>query len=263
MKTKFKITNIKIFITVVTCIIALLLSINFLSNSLVTPVINDLTNSKPIYAIDTNEKKIALTFDAAWGDQYTQEILNILAQYDIKCTFFVVGFWIEKYPEQVKAIELAGHEIGNHSNSHKHMTKLSNEQIMIDLDIAWNKINTLAPQAAVKLFRFPFGDYDGRTTNILQEIGYMPIQWDVDSLDWKNYGSEDIINRVVSKAKTGSIVLFHNNADYTTKALPVIIEKLLNKGYELVKVSDIILDEPWTIDHMGKQKQTIIKENTQ
>ncbi len=88
-----------------------------------------------------------------------------------------------------------------------------------------------------------------------RELGYQVIQWDVDSLDYKDYGADSIIKLVTSKVKNGSIVLFHNNATYTKDALPVIIENLQSQGYKIVPISELIYKENYFIDHTGKQKE--------
>jgi len=209
----------------------------------------------PIYSVDTQEKKIAISFDAAWGDEYTEELLKIMEDRGIKCTFFLVGFWVDAHPDKVKKIAEAGHEIGNHSTNHPHMTKLNKEQIRMEIETTQKKIEELAGDRAVKLFRPPFGDYNDTLISTCHEIGFYPIQWDVDSLDWKEYGVEHMYRQVTSKVRNGSIVLFHNNAKYTTKALPLILDHLLKEGYEFVPISELIYKEDYYIDHTGRQKK--------
>ena len=207
----------------------------------------------PIYCVDTEEKKIAISFDAAWGSDLTPELLNILKQYNVKTTFFLVAFWVDKYPEMVKRIDEEGHEIGNHSAKHPKMSQLSKEQITEELTITSNKIEKITGKK-VSLFRPPFGDYNNTLMKTANELGYYVIQWDVDSLDYKDYGCSAIIDRVISKVNNGSIVLFHNNATYTKDALPIILEKLKEKGYSIVPVSELIYKDNYYIDHTGKQK---------
>ncbi|MPW24695.1 polysaccharide deacetylase family sporulation protein PdaB [Alkalibaculum sp. M08DMB] len=213
----------------------------------------------PIYSVETEEKVVAVSFDAAWGDEYTQEILDILENEEIKTTFFLVSLWIDKYPDQVKAIVKAGHEIGNHSNSHPDMAKLDKDKIAEELKLTNDKIFEFTNKDTV-LFRPPFGSYSDDVIKIAQEQGCFTIQWDVDSLDWKNEGKEQIINRVVSNIRPGSIVLFHNNAEYTTAALPTIIKELKDQGYEIVPISELIYKENYTIDHTGRQLSNTTKK---
>ncbi|SHJ68923.1 polysaccharide deacetylase family sporulation protein PdaB [Paramaledivibacter caminithermalis] len=208
----------------------------------------------PIYCVDTEEKKIAISFDAAWGDRYTQGILDILDKYNIKSTFFLVGFWVDRYPDMVREINKRGHDIGNHSSTHPHMSKLSKEQIVKELNQTGDKINNLTGEKPY-LFRPPFGDYNNNLIKTAKECGYYTIQWDVDSLDWKELGVEPVVDRVTRNVKNGSIVLFHNNAKYILDFLPLIIEKLQKEGYQIVPISEIIMKDNYYIDHTGKQKK--------
>lgn len=136
----------------------------------------------PIYSVDTQEKKVAISFDAAWGDEHTQSILDTLDQYNIKATFFLVGFWVDKYPKDVEAIFLKGHEIGNHSSTHPNMSQISKEQIQKELDTTSQKIEAIISQKPT-LFRPPFGGYNNTLIETAEELGYQTIQWDVDPVD--------------------------------------------------------------------------------
>ena len=145
----------------------------------------------PIYSVGTNEKKLAISFDAAWGDEYTLQILDILDKYNVKSTFFLVGFWADKYPDHVKEIYKRGHDVGNHSTNHPYMTKLSNEEMAKELNVTNDKIKELIKEKPI-LFRPPFGDYNDTVLNVCKDNGYYAIQWDVDSLDWKELGVQPI-----------------------------------------------------------------------
>lgn len=207
----------------------------------------------PIYCVQTDEKKIALSFDAAWGNDDTATLIDILARYNAKATFFVVGEWVDKYPESVKQLADAGHQVQNHSNNHPHMTKLSDEQMLSQLENCNNKIEAITG-ARPTLFRAPYGDYDNRVISTTESYGMKVIQWDVDSLDWKDSATADsIAQRVISKVKPGSIVLFHNDADHTPEALPLILDTLSKQGYSFEFVSDLIYKDNYQIDHTGMQ----------
>ncbi len=206
----------------------------------------------PIYSVETEDKKVALTFDAAWGDNYTLGILDILDKHNIKGTFFLVGFWVDEHPDHVKEIAKRGHEIGNHSTNHPYMSQLSDDEIIKELEITSDKIEDLTGKRPT-LFRPPFGDYDDRVINLCREKGYYVIQWDVDSLDWKELGVQPVVDRVTRNVRNGSIVLFHNNAKYILEFLPVIIERLKAEGYEFVTVSDLIYKDDFHIDNTGRQ----------
>ncbi|WP_066504433.1 polysaccharide deacetylase family sporulation protein PdaB [Abyssisolibacter fermentans] len=206
----------------------------------------------PIYCVDKKEKKIAISFDAAWGAEHTLDILDTLDKYNVKTTFFLVKFWAEKYPEMVKEIHKRGHEIGNHSSTHPHMSKLSKEQIIKELKGTENVVKKLTGQKTV-VFRPPFGDYNDRLIKTCRELGYYVIQWDVDSLDWKSYGVQPVVDKVTRNVKNGSIVLFHNNSKYVSEFLPLVIQKLQEQGYEIVPVSELIHKGDFRIDSTGKQ----------
>ncbi|SEF71444.1 polysaccharide deacetylase family sporulation protein PdaB/delta-lactam-biosynthetic de-N-acetylase,TIGR02884 [Caloramator fervidus] len=207
----------------------------------------------PIYCVETNEKKVALTFDAAWGDEYTDEILDILEKNNAKATFFLVGAWVDKYPDKVKKIYQKGHEIGNHSTTHPHFSQISPQKMKEEILKTSDKIKRITGKGTT-LFRPPFGDYNSLVVKTVKETGHYCIQWDVDSIDWKDPGEEVIYNRVVSKVTNGSIVLFHNYAKQTPKVLDRIIKDLKAKGFEFVTVSELIYKDNYYIDHTGKQR---------
>lgn len=208
----------------------------------------------PIYCVekDENDRRVAFSFDAAWGNEDTETLIEILGKYNIKATFFVVGGWVDKYPESVKALSDAGHEIMNHSDTHPHMTGLSAEEIKKEVESCDEKIKSITGKTPT-LFRAPYGDYDDKVVSTLRELNHYTIQWDVDSLDWKELPAEEITQRVVEKVCPGSIVLFHNAAVNTPEALPQIIEKLQSDGYSIVPISELILTEDYHIDVTGKQ----------
>ena len=207
----------------------------------------------PIYCVETEKKQIAISFDAAWGYDDTEELINILAEYDVPATFFVVGAWVDKYPESVKQLHDAGHKIANHSNSHPYMTKLSTAQMSAELSACNQKIKSITGYEPT-LFRPPYGDYSNAVINAVESAKMFTIQWDVDSLDWKdNATPESICKRVTSKVKNGSIVLFHNDATHTPAALPMILSTLQKEGYEFVFIEDLILKENYEILHDGTQ----------
>ncbi|MBR7071009.1 MAG: polysaccharide deacetylase family protein [Clostridia bacterium] len=209
----------------------------------------------PIYCVDCEKKQIAISFDAAWGNDDTQTLIDILKEYEVPATFFVVGAWVDKYPESVKALHEAGHQIQNHSNTHPYMTQLSKDQMCNELADCNKKIEAITGITPT-LFRPPYGDYDNSVIEAIESMKMYPIQWSVDSLDWKdNATAESICNRVVSKCENGSIILCHNDAEHTPEALPHILKSLKEKGFEFVFISDLILKDKYTIDHSGKQIQ--------
>jgi peptidoglycan/xylan/chitin deacetylase (PgdA/CDA1 family) len=138
----------------------------------------------PIYCVDTNKKQVALSFDAAWGNEDTAQILKVLKDNDVKVTFFMTGGWIERYPEDVKAIYKAGHDLGNHSENHKQMSTLSSAECEEELKKAHDKIYKLTGEK-MNLFRPPYGDYNNTVLDVAKSMGYHTVQWDIDILDIK------------------------------------------------------------------------------
>lgn len=206
----------------------------------------------PIYEVNTQTKKLAISFDATWGTDLTDEILAILAQYDLKTTFFLAGQWVDKYPQYVINIAEAGHEIGNHSYSHPHMNSLSFDGVVTELAKNQAMINDLTDQRSF-LFRPPFGEYNNTVIEAADSLGYYTIQWSIDSLDWQNTTADQIYNRVMKDIGSGDIVLFHNAATGTPAALKRIIPDLLDQDYEIVPVSELIHRENYYIDNNGVQ----------
>ena len=178
----------------------------------------------PVYSVEREDKVVSISFDCAWGVDYTDEILNALKVSNVRATWFMVEFWTEKYEDYVKKINSAGHEIGTHSSTQ------------------------------VELFRPPYGDYDDELIKTASELGYYSIQWDVDSLDWKDLSATDIAMRVINNVKNGSIILMHNNGLHTAEAVPIILETLKNKGFTFVPIGELIYRENYSIDGTGRQQ---------
>jgi len=159
---------------------------------------------------------------------------------------------VDKYPESVKALSEAGHEVMNHSDDHAHFSKLSADRIILNIETCNDKIESVTGIRPT-LFRPPYGEYDDNVISTISSMKMQTIQWDVDSLDWKDLSAADISKRVLSGVSSGSIVLFHNAAKHTPEALPSIIESLLSKGYSIIPVSELILQGEFTMDHTGRQ----------
>lgn len=210
----------------------------------------------PIYCVQRDQKMVSLSFDAAWGNEDTQQLIDILGKYGVSATFFVVGEWVDKYPESVLALHEAGHEVMNHSDDHAHFTKLSQTEMQQNINACNDKIEAVTGVRPT-LFRPPYGEYDDHVVLATRALGMEPIQWDVDSLDWKDLSAADITQRVTGKVQSGSIVLFHNAAKHTPEALSGILDYLLQEGYTVVPISQLILPGEhgvdYTIDHTGRQ----------
>lgn len=210
------------------------------------------TRKIPVYGVETDKKVIALTFDAAWGADKTQGILDVMEQYGAKGTFFLVGFWIDKYEKETKAIAEAGFDIGNHSRNHLNMPKLSDNEIKNEIEYVNDRVCDLTGKKP-KYFRAPFGDYSNKLMTSLEELNMVGVQWSIDSLDWKGLSAKQIYERVVPKAKSGDIVLFHNNSDHVLDALPLVLSALKGQGFEFVTLSQLVHTEGYTIDSNGIQ----------
>lgn len=208
----------------------------------------------PIYSVDTDEKKISISFDAAWGAEDFPKIMEILDKHNIKTTFFMTGDWVEKYPECVKTLVEKGHDLGNHSASHPDMTKLSKKAQKEQILNVHNAVKELTGYE-MELFRPPYGAYNNDVIQTCYEVGYFPIQWSVDSLDWKDLSASEIINKVCNHKAldNGAIILCHNGAKHTAEALDEMLTNLKEQGYEIVPISELILRENYHMDVTGKQ----------
>jgi polysaccharide deacetylase family sporulation protein PdaB len=207
----------------------------------------------PIYSVDTDGKKCAITFDCAWGDQDIPEILDILDKYQAKATFFIVGLWAEKYPNTVKLIAQRGHTVANHGYSHAHMAQIPESKIEEEILRCTEVLKNLTG-CEITLFRPPYGEYNASTIKVAKRLGYQTIQWDVDSLDWKkNLSAEDIYKRVTQKVNTGSIILFHNDTLHTAKILPDILKNLTENGYSCVSVEELLIKGNYRVRYDGRQ----------
>ena len=207
----------------------------------------------PVYSVDNaDEKTIAISFDAAWGADKTKKIVDLLKERNLKATFFLVGFWVDAYKEEVAYIADNGMEIGNHSKNHLHMNSLDAAKTKEEIEYVNQAVRNLTGVSPV-VFRAPFGEYDDQLISCVEDLGMLPIQWDVDSLDWKGISGNEIVKRVVSKVKSGSIIICHNNSDHILDALPTILDELTQKGYKFVTVGELVYHDNYTIDAQGVQ----------
>lgn len=206
----------------------------------------------PVYSVATEEKQVAISFDAAWGADKTEDILALLKEYEVNATFFLVGFWVDKFPEKVKAIDEAGVEIGTHSNTHPDMVKLDASAMRSELTTSIDKIKNITGKE-ITLFRPPFGSYNNTLINVCEELNLIPIQWDVDSLDWKGLSGGEIAKRVVPRVKNGSIILMHNNADNVLEGARLVLDQLKMQGYKITSIGDLVYRDNYTIDRNGVQ----------
>lgn len=206
----------------------------------------------PIYCVQTEEPVISVTFDCAWTADDIPYIIKTLDKYDCKATFFVVGTWAEEYPEAVKMLYEAGHEIAGHSYNHAHYNTLSCQELISDMEKCDAVINSVTG-SVVPIFRAPYGEYNDTVVSAANASGRTLIQWDVDSLDWKSLTESEMMTRIMPKVQNGSILLFHNGTKYTAGALDGILNALSDKGFSFKPVTELLCNGSYTIDHTGKQ----------
>ncbi len=250
-------SNASLFVKVGIVVLSIIMIIGFgikLIPGAVTVTTLSTRNSLPIHSVDCEEARVSLSFDVAWESDDIPRILDILEQHGIKATFFLTGEWAREYPEEVKVIAAAGHDLGNHSEKHREMTRLSKEECIREVMNTHETVKKLT-EVDMKLFRAPYGAYDNTLIGIARECGYDTIQWNIDSLDWKDYGVDSIIRTVIDNEglENGSIILMHSGGKYTTEALEAVITGLQDKGYELVPVSQLIFTGEYTVDQTGRQ----------
>lgn len=195
-------------------------------------------HNQPIYQGSGRYKEMALTVNVFWGEEYIPRMLEILNQNNVKATFFLGGAWVKKYPEMAARIAAEGHEIGSHGYSHPHPDQLSKHENLRDIQKAEDEIYR-ATGIRPKLFAPPYGERGPAVLKAADEASYTTVLWSVDTVDWQLPEPQAIVQRVVSRAHNGAIVLMHPTAP-TVKALPEIIERLKKDGYQLVNVSKIL-----------------------
>lgn len=217
-------------------------------------VIQTSANEKmlPIYNVETKESKVAFTMNCAWSAEDIDKILEVLEKNNTKITFFMVGEWIDKYPEAVKKIYEAGHEIGTHSNTHPHVNQLSAEKNLEEITLSVGKIEKITGNKT-NLYRTPYGEYNDIVIKTAQENGYYTIQWSLDTLDYEGLTGEQMWDRIKDKLGNGDIILSHTGTRHTAESLDMLINNIKLKGYEIVKVSDLIYKENYIINNNGKQ----------
>lgn len=207
----------------------------------------------PIYAVDTQEKKLAFTINCAWNADDIDKILETLKQNEVKVTFFVVGDWVTKYPDAVKKINEAGHEIGNHSNTHPHVNNLSNEENIKQVQECSDKIKSITGKQTI-LYRAPYGEYNNTVIRAAKSANHVPIQWNLDTLDYTGLTGNEMWAKLDGKLKNGSIILMHNGTEHTADSLDMLLKNTKQAGYKIVTVSELIYKDSYTIDSTGTQR---------
>lgn len=217
----------------------------------------------PIYNVKRTDNKISITFDCAWANSNTDELISILSEADVKATFFVTGEFADKYADDIKKLSDAGHEIANHSDKHPHIKGMNVNDLIADTKECSRKIKMITGNAPT-LYRAPYGEYDDKAITTLFGMGLSVIQWNKDSIDWDKPTPEIIIERTTKNISGGSILLFHNDLENTAQALPTVLKSLKEQGFEFCTVSELLLEGDYTIDPNGMMipksdaKQTIV-----
>jgi len=228
----------------------------FQNNNNVHLVRTSSTNPKllPIYNVQTEEKKVAFTMNCAWNADDIEEILKTLENNNIKITFFMVGDWIEKYSDSAKKIHEAGHEIASHSDTHPHVNNLTYEENINEIEKSNDKIEKITGHRT-NIYRTPYGEYNNTVIKAANDSGYYTIQWNLDTLDYTGLTGEEMWERLEGKIKEGDIILSHNGTKYTSDSLDMLLKNIKNKGFEIVKISDLIIKQNYEINLNGTQIQ--------
>jgi len=249
---KQKIYSYLVAVSTVVVLFFFAITINNKSEELIQTV-SQSSKLLPIYSVKTEEKKIAFTMNCAWNADDIDLILDTLEKHNVKITFFMVGEWVDKYPEHVKKISAAGHEIANHSDAHKHVNNLSLAENEQEIKMCSEKIKELTGKSTV-LYRGPYGENNNTVIQAAENQNHITIQWNLDTLDYNGLTGEEMWKRLEGKIENGSIILSHNGTKYTADSLDMLLTKIKEKGFEVVTVSNLIYKENYTIDINGVQK---------
>lgn len=187
-----------------------------------------------------------------WNADDIDQILTVLKENNTKITFFMVGDWIEKFPEAVKKISDEGHEIASHSDTHPHVNNLTYEQNIEEIEKSNDKIEQITGKRT-NIYRAPYGEYNNTVVKAAQDKGYYIIQWNLDTLDYSGLTGEQMWDRLKDKIKAGDIILSHNGTKNTANSLDMLIKNIKSKGLEVVTISDLIYKDNYEINSNGTQ----------
>ena len=234
--------------------VVILFAIAFSTTNGGTIITSSTVKELPIYNVETTDKKVALTMNCAWNANDIDSILKTLKENNIKITFFMVGNWVDKYPEAVKKIADEGHEIGNHSNTHPHVNNLSSDANIKEIEETSRKIQKIT-NSKTFLYRAPYGEYNNTVIEAVESINMKAIQWNLDTLDYNGLTGNEMWKRLDGRISNGTIILMHNGTKHTADSLEQIITNIKKSGYNIVKVSDLVYDSNYLIDSTGMQIQ--------
>lgn len=207
----------------------------------------------PVCSVERKEKRIALTFETAWGEEFTESILDILKENHVNATFFVTTGWMENHREMIKRMKDDGHDIGTMGVSHENLAQKNSQEQEKELKEA--KETARKEGITLELFRPPYGRYNDELIRVAQDEGLFTICWSVDSMDWKSYGPQKLVSNVMANEKMGkgAIIRLNSEASDTKEGLKSLIDRIQENGYEMVKVSEMIFRENYHMDVTGRQ----------
>ncbi len=210
------------------------------------------SSKKPIYRVERGDNRVALTFDCAWSADGIDDILTSLNELGARATFFVTGEFCDEHSDTVRKISTAGHSVQNGSDKNSHIAGMNVNDLIADTNEAAKKIKSITGTAPL-FYRAPYGDFDDKSLTTLEGMGYTVVQWSCDSNDLEDPDTDSVKRRILDKTESGSVLLFHNDAAVTPAALPQIITELKRKGFELVKLDDLVFTSNFFIDENGTQ----------
>lgn len=238
MKIIFIPFNKKVIIYLLIAIVILVFLFILLSHRSSIRGVFNLISPQAIYKGDEGIEKLAFACNVVWGTEHVPQMLDIFENAEIKITFFIGGEWAKDNPELLKEMSNRGHELGNHGYYHKHHNQLSLDQNRQEISQTEDVLREITG-IKTRLFAPPYGEFNDTTLEAAESLGYKTIMWSIDTIDWRREGAQVISNRVLKKPHNGAIVLMHPVED-TVEALPVIIEELRDRGFEIGTVSDIL-----------------------
>ncbi|MBQ3842254.1 MAG: polysaccharide deacetylase family protein [Ruminiclostridium sp.] len=240
----------RVTLTVLVCLAAALIIIFAVFGSVTASAE---AGKMPVCRAERGDNKVALTFTCAWDASDTDKLLDTLSAANVRATFFVTGEFCDAHPDAVRSMSKAGHSVQNCSDKNIHIKGMNINDLIADTKSAAQKIKALTGKDPT-LYRAPFGDYDDKTLTTIEGMGYIPVQWDVDSKDLDDPDADSVRKRVTDSAASGSIILFHNDCGVTAEALPQTITELKQKGFEFAKAEEVVFTNNYIIDENGVQQ---------
>ena len=240
----------RVTVTVLICIAAALIIIFAVFGSVTASAE---AGKMPVCRAGRGDNKVALTFTCAWDATDTDKLLEALSAANAKATFFVTGEFCDTHPDAVRSMSKAGHSVQNCSDRNIHIKGMNINDLIADTKTAAQKIKALTGKEPV-LYRAPFGDWDDKALTTIEGMGYIPVQWDVDSKDLDDPDAASVRKRITENTDSGSIILFHNDCAVTANALPQILTELKQKGFELAKAEDVVFSDNYITDEKGVQQ---------